>query len=817
MSTSIPQVLVHSDTPATDAKLAVAAEEKTVSSQESVPVDELQVGSKAKPKQLKITASNGWQVLAKVSATGSRKKRVKREDSGSPALANGGNASGMYTQPTKRAGTRGKLAVLLSLPVDILFEVFGHLAPLDLLRLSRTNKAFRRELLHKSATSLWKESFVKAYRDGAPPCPEDLSLVFWANLLYEPHCHNCLAPGVRSIEWVLRIRLCVKCAKLLLVSEKKFRPWVELDRTVKECLSFEKRERGGTGFCLKKDRDDAFEAIKREPENTAQRDKMKSVVREREEHAKVCREWAERLLEARETELSILRAERQTFIEEHLCALGYEEEFSFLEEVINRPGRNLLMPPIGELKRFYEHEEVKVAKPITERIWNNRVKAIMVSYMEEVKAYRLANDRKTLLNARRNEAASAWTKWLRMESQMKRYPPSAFLPTVQDFVDDASVQSLINAADDVEVFTFETFKPVLDSYHTTIETWQKNQSRKLFDLVDSNTIWALGVWKDHRAWGPPPWDKLDWMEAAVLTFKCTERGGSVHDTVQIIDDPTAPWSRSHYGNKPPTMAGGYDGHAPPTEEEHEPMWFPEFLHHGCCKLRHRTVDEMQNPLYNEYAIVNRLRIDRLSRLTLRRDKWSGAERLVFDDKASDVVKKILKASGLSVKTKVGELDKIDPKLVCLKCTYGGKCDGERRVTVRTWRNSVKHALSVHWGSSSVQFERISDEDAKEARRLETTEYFRRYQKEPRPLVRRFRCLLCRDSRHEEQGLPMAGLIRHIETVHALHSSDVTQPEAEGTIYTKEALGVAPMQPLAVQMVPKAGYPPTVNESESTYY
>lgn len=65
------------------------------------------------------------------------------------------------TKPVKRVASKGKLALLLSLPLDVLFEVespfyrsmsnidaspqiFGHLAPLDVITLARTTRSFRR-------------------------------------------------------------------------------------------------------------------------------------------------------------------------------------------------------------------------------------------------------------------------------------------------------------------------------------------------------------------------------------------------------------------------------------------------------------------------------------------------------------------------------------------------------------------------------------------------------------------------------------------------------------------------------------------------
>jgi hypothetical protein len=100
----------------------------------------------------------------------------------------------------------GKLAAIMNLPLDVLFEVrpfylswsfrhpnvfqiFGHLNPLDLLRLARTTKQFRRVLMHRSSISVWKTA-----RDNVlnmPDCPVYWTEPYYANLAFDPHCHVC--------------------------------------------------------------------------------------------------------------------------------------------------------------------------------------------------------------------------------------------------------------------------------------------------------------------------------------------------------------------------------------------------------------------------------------------------------------------------------------------------------------------------------------------------------------------------------------------------------------------------------------------------
>ncbi|KAG6916753.1 hypothetical protein DXG01_005498 [Tephrocybe rancida] len=75
----------------------------------------------------------------------------------------------------KRA--QGKLSELIDLPIDVLFEIFGHLKPFDLLKLARVTKQFRRLLMHRSSTSVWQTALERI--PDLPPCPSDMDEPAW--------------------------------------------------------------------------------------------------------------------------------------------------------------------------------------------------------------------------------------------------------------------------------------------------------------------------------------------------------------------------------------------------------------------------------------------------------------------------------------------------------------------------------------------------------------------------------------------------------------------------------------------------------------
>ena len=71
-------------------------------------------------------------------------------------------------------------------PFSHLQQIFSHIAPLDLLHLSRTTKAVRDILMRRSAAFVWKASLSRV--EELPECPDDLNEVQYARLLFETNC-----------------------------------------------------------------------------------------------------------------------------------------------------------------------------------------------------------------------------------------------------------------------------------------------------------------------------------------------------------------------------------------------------------------------------------------------------------------------------------------------------------------------------------------------------------------------------------------------------------------------------------------------------
>ncbi|KAG9046508.1 hypothetical protein FS837_004258 [Tulasnella sp. UAMH 9824] len=116
-------------------------------------------------------------------------------------------AGGSKDRKTSRAGDP-----FTSLPLDTVYEIFGFLTPLELLQLSRTNKALRSFLMCKRSSIAWKSARA-AVTPPVPICPKDLSEPQLAVLLFTKDCTVCgKSPTQCEYVWyTLRLRACKPC------------------------------------------------------------------------------------------------------------------------------------------------------------------------------------------------------------------------------------------------------------------------------------------------------------------------------------------------------------------------------------------------------------------------------------------------------------------------------------------------------------------------------------------------------------------------------------------------------------------------------
>ncbi|KAF8079347.1 hypothetical protein FPV67DRAFT_1572599 [Lyophyllum atratum] len=123
----------------------------------------------------------------------------------------------MRQERQKLAGKRKKLdlSIFLDFPLDLIFEIFGHLHPIDIYHIAQTNKTLRKMVLAPNSASLWKTCFI--CHPSIPECPTDMSEPRWATLLFGPAiCDECARPGA-MLDFAFLRHLCTRCLNHLCV------------------------------------------------------------------------------------------------------------------------------------------------------------------------------------------------------------------------------------------------------------------------------------------------------------------------------------------------------------------------------------------------------------------------------------------------------------------------------------------------------------------------------------------------------------------------------------------------------------------------
>ncbi|KII94221.1 hypothetical protein PLICRDRAFT_171887 [Plicaturopsis crispa FD-325 SS-3] len=622
-------------------------------------------------KKLKINASNAGRILS------SAPKRSRTlPATGSPAL-----------HPSK---PKGKLRLLPSLPLDILFEIFGHLLPLDILHLARTTKPFRSLLMRKSSISIWKAA--RRNVDGFPDCPKDLCEPAYAFLAFDTRCHNCLVVGVRYVDWVLRVRYCNKCAKTCLVVYKDRRDETFAEEIARECVAFTDWPSGGYCCTVEARNRMLKEAETLDPEDAVAFDVFSRRVDDDmaavKQHALLCAKWEREQAECRASELETLRHSRRRAILDKLKELGYSEEIKKMPLSHTEWTYDLCL--------FDDHPLVRPPKLLTERIWNN-IKDEMIEWMEDMKDYITQNEHRLVVRKRKQVAISV------LKEYKERHPTADITLGPADFWEWMEVKQILGRPDSERVCP-ETFSSVVEKLPAYIEQWRGHIVRGLMSQTG------------HRRVDTPP-------DLAVHVFHCT---GSMCQEAR----------HNSRTNEPP---------------KHVLLWYPETLHHRCNVITRHDFSSRRPP-------------DPVDEIGIRynffvRQKWSSAH-LTFDDKASRTVKYIIEACGMDASvTTAADLDALDPRLVCLKCSYGSRCNGERMFVVRSWRSSVHHCVTTHWGSSLVRWERISDEDAAKSRDEESRKDSAH--QTDNDTTRQWQCLHCIDTPSEIEPMGKAVLWIHM--------------------------------------------------------
>ncbi|KAF8171113.1 hypothetical protein BJ912DRAFT_1066319 [Pholiota molesta] len=508
-------------------------------------------------KKIRITAENGRDIALR----GVQESKVKRERTEDSV----GTSKG--ARVARRTG-RAKLGLLPSVPLDVLFEIFSHLAPLDLLRLSRTTKELRRLLLNRSSTFVWKAALSTV--EGLPACPEDMSLPCWTNLIFDHHCQNCLAKNVKKCDFALRVRYCKKCANDKLLQQSAFEPNNSLHQIILKAVPFSNWNMGNRveKRCTVADRDrllDEIEVVIESEDRNAIADfvaKKCAEIDARLAHAQTCKTWMNDLLRSRERELADCRKSRAEAIRAKLIGLGYQAELDFLDEL---KAGVCAINPWPRIVKFEDHPLVKPAKPLTEKTWA-AMKDEMIKYITEASGLRKENMHCIAIRTRTALVYTAYVSWRRKPENLSRYPADVPMPNLADVLDFPPIKGMVHARTERELDMDRVVSCLARSLHDEIEEWREDIASDLLGKVTRSRVWDDAQWWYEMA--GDFWDKrLRFFERAVVVFRCTNRWMHYRweeqrlraDVVFPAGTPNVPFAIS--------MAAQNEDHAPVMDEQ----------------------------------------------------------------------------------------------------------------------------------------------------------------------------------------------------------------------------------------------------------
>ncbi|KAI0077451.1 hypothetical protein K474DRAFT_1661710 [Panus rudis PR-1116 ss-1] len=372
-------------------------------------------------------------------------------------------------------GKRGGLQDLPNMPLDIIFEVFKHLQPLDLLNLARTSKAFRRLLLSKSAAIHWKAARKKI--PGLPECPNDMSEPAYASLLFDTRCQSCLKANIPEPLWMFRKRYCNDCRSANTVNVFNGMRDLGLNRTylgegplpLPHELVFgldDGRKRHFPAF-HKADFDALITklASMTAEEKEACLNEMQEKTKVIEKHAIECRHWVHRKKLNRQQELNDVRETRFEAIVQKLREEGWGPEVEFMDDddEVSFDSHPLADVPI-----------VRQPKPLTSRGWLKVFEGIL-PLLQDARRSRLKRERRQVIRARLELLGKCVEKF----GPEYRY----ILPRVPDLAVTPACETLIRRPSDMEV-TEDMFNSSLRPILGPIVTqWERNCKEQLAEYI----------------------------------------------------------------------------------------------------------------------------------------------------------------------------------------------------------------------------------------------------------------------------------------------------------------------------------------------
>ncbi|CAL1694456.1 unnamed protein product [Somion occarium] len=365
---------------------------------------------------------------------------------------------------TNLRGRRGSLQELPHMPLDIVFEVFSYMQPMDLLNLARTNRPFRDLLMSRTSAQFWKAA--RRNVDGLPDCPPDLNEPAYANLCFDAHCHNCMKTNIQNVIWEFRTRYCSDCRKFMtapqysLIENNLDDPFDPLHIVVNLNINPKDEDDPVNRRVHSVDIDSFYEEFDRLPSD------QKGALIQREDaeneqivqHANLCYAWTEQWKASRAQEKEDAKNKRVVAIINKLIELGYTEELTYMSD-----------PAIFEENPLLGLSAVRRPGPLTERSWQSIRKTVielMDFYRGQLEVHEAGEYYRHRVEAVYNALAQFWTEY------------RLICPKLRDFVSTTQGRKMVEA--EHIAITVEGLRPHLPAI---VDEWKEDLVLQLNQLI----------------------------------------------------------------------------------------------------------------------------------------------------------------------------------------------------------------------------------------------------------------------------------------------------------------------------------------------
>ncbi|KAI0938466.1 hypothetical protein AcV5_000143 [Taiwanofungus camphoratus] len=375
----------------------------------------------------------------------------------------------------KAIGPPGKIA---ELPLEMFFEIFKFLEPIELLNLARTNKFLRNTLMNPSLSrSIWQAALAKMR--GLPPCPEFLTEPHYVDLLFGNHCHSC-GKNEGHVLWEFRVRYCRECElekTVLTYDETGYKRRTETQGIIVYYADVCPTRKG---FTLVADRKEFSESGNLPEFFEGRKEFNKQIM----QHSSRCSKWISNREYAMRQRLEKLKASRLNAIVKRLSDLGYHTDIAYLT-----PTRW----PLAQLPR------VSIPEALTDAGWDE-IRPSVVEFMESRKAARLYW-----------KQVGEFKERLRfMDEALSQLRPNGTstepFPHFVDLAVSGEIQNIVELPNDVTV-NKHSFLGVLPNM---ILRWGKRMKEKLIEHCTANEP-SCGKKQEHTA---------DLLDLAKTIFRC---------------------------------------------------------------------------------------------------------------------------------------------------------------------------------------------------------------------------------------------------------------------------------------------------------